>query len=60
MPWYIAESKKCPASKPWAVIKKDGGKVVGCHESKERAGAHLRALNANVKEMSEDDGVQDD
>ena len=47
MPWYVAKSSKCPANKPWGVIKKDGGKVVGCHENKFSAGQQVKALYAN-------------
>ena len=51
MPWHVAENHSgCPDSKPWAVVKTATGEVVGCHPSKEKADAHLRALYANVKE----------
>lgn len=50
MPWYVTKSKQCPASKPYAVINKDSGKVMGCHENKQAAGKQLAALKINVKE----------
>jgi len=34
----------------WVVYNKDSGKVMGTHDSKEKAKAQLRALYANVKE----------
>jgi HK97 family phage prohead protease len=47
MPWHVAESKLCPASKPWAVIKNADRKIVGCHETHESANKQLAALYAN-------------
>lgn len=47
MPYYIGKSQKCPASKPYAVIKKTDGKVMGCHASKFDAGKQVKALYAN-------------
>lgn len=47
MPWHVAKSKSCPASKPWAVIKDADGSVVACHESEESAAAQVRALYAS-------------
>ena len=46
MPYRVTESGDCPDGKPFAVVKKDGGKVIGCHESKESANKQLRALYA--------------
>ena len=46
MPWGVAKRDSCPAGKPWAVYLKAGGKVVGCHPTRERALAHQRALYA--------------
>lgn len=40
----------CPSDKPVAVVKKDGGKVVGCHKNTDDAKAHLAALEANVED----------
>ena len=44
MPWHVAESSECPASKPWAVIKDADGEVEGCHMSKEDAQKQMAAL----------------
>ena len=46
MPWTVQKH-----GGKWAVVKKDGGKVVGTHSSREEAMAHMRALYANVLDM---------
>jgi hypothetical protein len=47
MPYSVIKAgNKCPASKPWACIKSSDGKVLGCHESKAKAQAQMRALYA--------------
>lgn len=45
MPWEIKK-----AGNKYQVVKKDGGKVVGTHNSRTSAIQHMRALYANVKE----------
>lgn len=47
MPYHVAQSGKCPAAKPWAVVKDSDGQVMGCHPSKAAAGKQLAALYAN-------------
>ena len=48
MPWKIvSNSSKCSASEPFAVVKKDGGALSGCHSTRESAEAQLRALYAS-------------
>jgi HK97 family phage prohead protease len=47
MPYHVAESAKCPTSKPWAVVKDGDGKVMGCHPAKAGAQAQMAALYAN-------------
>jgi len=47
MPYHVAKTKKCSASKPWGVIKDSDGKVMGCHPSKAKANKQLAALYAN-------------
>lgn len=47
MPWHIAKSSSCPASKPWAVIKDSDDSVAGCHASEASAKKQLAALYAN-------------
>lgn len=50
MPWHIVKhAGQCPASTPWAVVKEADGKMVGCHESREKALRQLAALNAQKK-----------
>lgn len=49
MPWAIRKNAgKCGGSKPWAVVKKADGKVVGCHETQEKAKKQIAALNIHV------------
>jgi phage head maturation protease len=47
MPWHVAKSGRCPASRPWAVIKDSDGSVAGCHPSEAAANKQLAALYAN-------------
>jgi len=56
MPWHVAESGKCPASKPWAVIKDSDGSVEGCHASKADANKQMAALYANEETNMSDKG----
>lgn len=49
MPWHVARSSKCPAGKPFAVIKNATGTVVACHETSEKATKQMRALYAKEK-----------
>lgn len=52
MPWHVDKSDRCPASKPWAVIKDSDGSVTACHTSRGAALAQLAALYAQEgKEM---------
>jgi hypothetical protein len=44
MPWHVTKSQQCPSSKPWAVVKDKDGSVSGCHPSRDKANAQLRAL----------------
>jgi hypothetical protein len=43
----VKDEEACSASKPWAVRKKGGSKVYGCHESKADAEKQQAALYAN-------------
>lgn len=47
MPYHVAKSSQCPTDKPWAVIKDNDGKIMGCHMTEDDAGAQLKALYAN-------------
>lgn len=57
MPWHVTESNRCPASRPWAVIKDDDGSLEGCHETQSDANDQLAALNAS--ESNQEDAVTD-
>lgn len=47
MPWHkVKNHSACPASKPIAVVKDEGGKVVGCHATEKGANKQLAALHA--------------
>lgn len=50
MPWKVVEGAGCPDSKPFAVVLKDSGEVIpgGCHETKQDALDHLKALYVNA------------
>jgi HK97 family phage prohead protease len=47
MPWHVAQSSKCPAGKPWAVIKDADGHIEGCHPTKGAAQKQMAALYAS-------------
>ena len=49
MPWQIKQN--VGGCKGFAVVKEGTSTVVGCHPSKSRATAHMRALYANVKDV---------
>lgn len=51
MPWEISDS--APGCDGFAVVKKDGGKVVGCHSTQSDAQNQLKALYANVENSVE-------
>jgi len=55
MPYKVAKSSECPASKPWGVIKEGDGEVMGCHESEEKAQGQQAALYA--AEADEERGI---
>ena len=45
MPWQIKQG--AAGCKGYAVVKEGTGELVGCHPSKSRAMAHMRALYAS-------------
>lgn len=45
MPWQIKQGTA--GCKGYAVVKEGTGELVGCHPSKSRATAHLKALYAS-------------
>jgi hypothetical protein len=54
MPWKkVRNHPKC-SGKPFAVVKRDGGKLIGCHGSEASANRQLAALNASESEKMTD------
>ena len=45
MPWKIKQG--AAGCNGYAVVKESDGKLVGCHPTKSKANAHLRALYAS-------------
>ena len=45
MPWQVKQNSA--GCKGFAVVKQGSGELVGCHPSKSRAMAHLKALYAS-------------
>ncbi len=52
MPWEIKRDDRCPAGRPWGVVKADGA-LEGCHESEDQARSQQSALYANEGQMIE-------
>lgn len=50
MPYKVTKTDKCPASKPWGVIKVSDGKLMGCHPTKAKANDQVAAIEANTDE----------
>lgn len=51
MPWkVVAAGSRCPAYKPYAVVRADTGDLVACHETEQSAQKQVKALYANTKE----------
>jgi hypothetical protein len=46
MPYHVTETSRCPMSRPWAVIKDDDDRIMGCHHTRAEADAQLAALHA--------------
>lgn len=57
MPWDVKRDTRCPASKPWGVVKKKDGKLEGCHETKEKARKQQEALYANESGASNEEMI---
>jgi hypothetical protein len=50
MPYKIVRNHpSCPKSKPWAVVKAQGGKKMGCHPTRAAAAQQIAAIEANEK-----------
>jgi phage head maturation protease len=53
VPWHVAETAECPASKPYGVIKDADGSVDGrCHATREQANKQMAALYAAEPQAS--------
>lgn len=49
MPYHIGKSTECPSSKPYAVIKDNDGRVMGCHLSRQNAADQIAALEISER-----------
>lgn len=47
MPWSVHKDDRCPASKPWAVVKDSDNSLEGCHMTEADAQQQQAALYAN-------------
>src|SRR3972149_7305913 len=47
MPWSVAQDERCPADKPWGVVKDSDDSLEGCHATEDEAKAQQAALYAN-------------
>jgi len=54
MPYKIEKSDQCPMSKPWALIKKDDGKLIGCHKTEDSAKQQMAAVYANENKKTKE------
>lgn len=53
MPWDVAKDERCPAARPWGVVKQDEAKTLeGCHESEDKAKRQQAALYASEESAS--------
>lgn len=50
MPYEVRETNECPASKKWGLFKKSNNELLGCHETKEDAERHRRAIEKHTHE----------
>lgn len=54
MPYDVVKTSRCPAGKPWGVVKSTGDrKLLGCHETKAEAESQRRAVEANENDAAE-------
>lgn len=56
MPYDTVRSPKCPRSKPFALVARDSGKVMGCHATAARANGQRAAILANEKQLKVGEG----
>lgn len=51
MPWDIRRDEgRCSEGKPWAVVQRDNDRLMGCHETRERAAMQIAALQVAEQE----------
>lgn len=55
MPWQIKQN--VGGCKGYAVVKEGTSEVIGCHPSKSKATAHLKALYSNVKDVKKNKSI---
>lgn len=56
MPWKITvNDSRCPASKPFSVVKEDDNALEGCHETRQSAADQIAALNAAEADKAKED-----
>lgn len=55
MPWEIKKDDRCPADKPWGVVKADDDSLEGCHESEDAAKKQQAALYASETRSESDE-----
>lgn len=58
MPYSIRKDKACPVSKPWAVVKSEDGKLIGCHETQADAQKQHMALMASASVEEHDRAIR--
>lgn len=49
MPWSVQKDDRCPAEKPWAVVKDDDNSLEGCHMTEAEAQDQQAALYASER-----------
>jgi HK97 family phage prohead protease len=47
MPYDVRKSSSCPKSRPWALVKRTDGEIMGCHASKAAAERQRAAIEAS-------------
>lgn len=55
MPWSVQRDDRCPAAKPWGVVKQTDGALEGCHPSRQAGLKQAAALYASERMKMDDD-----
>jgi len=58
MPWSVHKDDRCPAAKPWGVVKESDGSLEGCHPSKEAGLKQSAALYASEAAMIDESDLR--